>query len=100
MHPLILGPSIASNADVLSYPAFMDNGNGLIKKAVDRINHSFPQASSLALPNEMRLAKRNQPITQLPDSIMQHQGETPCLPLWDQAHASKEVERKSTPVRW
>lgn len=46
-HP---GPSTASNADVLSYPALTDNGNGLIKKAVDRMNHSFPQASSLALP--------------------------------------------------
>lgn len=28
------------------------------------MNHSSPQASSLALPNEMRVAKRNQPITQ------------------------------------
>lgn len=28
------------------------------------MNHIFPQASSLALPNEMRLAKKTQPITQ------------------------------------
>lgn len=64
IQPLILGPSTAFSADLLSYPALTDNGNGLIKKAVDRMNHIFPQASSLALPNEMRLAKRNRPIAQ------------------------------------
>lgn len=40
---LSLVPSRASDANVLSSPALIDNENGLIKKAVDRVNHSLLQ---------------------------------------------------------
>lgn len=42
-HALSWVPSRASDVNVLSSPALTDNGNGLIKKAVDRVNHSLLQ---------------------------------------------------------
>lgn len=80
IHTLSLGPSTASDADMLYYqssvyPALIDSGNGLIRKAGDGMNHSLLQAWSLG-PSQRDGISKKQPARR-PE---QHQRDTSCSP--------------------